>query len=124
MVTQFQVLGSRDSLATASQALLAGSQLDFPIVDESGVLVGVLTRTNLIKGLTVSGPTALVESVMMRRFEIADPGEMLDSAMARLQDCECSSLPVVRQGHVLGILTMENIGELMMVQDAMRARMA
>jgi Zn-dependent protease/CBS domain-containing protein len=121
MVTQFRVLAAHDSLATASQALLAGSQLDFPVVDESGVLVGVLTRTNLIRGLTASGPTAVVETVMTRRFETADPGEMLDGALARLQGCECSSLPVVRHGNVLGIVTMENIGELMMVQDAMRA---
>jgi Zn-dependent protease/CBS domain-containing protein len=121
MVTHFDVLKSRDTLATASQALLAGSQVDFPVVDDSDVLVGVLTRSDLIKGLTSGGLTALVETVMTRRFEIADPGEMLDSAMARLKGCDCSSLPVVRHGHVLGILTMENIGELMMVQDAMRA---
>ena len=46
---------------------------------------------------------------------------MLDDAMARLQGCECSALPVVRQGRVLGIVTMENIGELMMLNDALRA---
>jgi len=121
MQTNFRVLSPHDSLAAASQALLAGSQVDFPVVDESGALVGVLTRSNLIRGLTTSGSEVTVETAMSRRFETADPGEMLESARTRLQGCECSSLPVVRQGRVLGIVTMENIGELMMLQDALRA---
>ena len=121
MVTDFRVLTANDSLKIASEALLAGSQLDFPVVDESGGIVGVLTRTNLIRGLTTSGPEAVVHTVMTRKFETADPGEMLEGALARLQGSECSSLPVVRHGRVVGIVTPENIGELMMVQDAMRA---
>ena len=115
------MLSPRDSLAAASQALLAGSQVDFPVVDEGGALVGVLTRANLIQGLTTRGSDVAVETAMSRRFEIADPGEMLDGALTRLQGCECSSLPVVRDNRVLGIVTMENIGELMMLQGALRA---
>ena len=121
MVTEFRTLTTHDTLATASSALLAGSQHDFPVVDPSGVLVGILARTNLIRGLTERGPDSVVEGAMMRRFETADPGEMLDAALARLQRHECGTLPVVRDGRVLGIVTMENVGELMMVQDALRA---
>jgi len=121
MQTSFRMLSPRDSLAAASQALLAGSQVDFPVVDEGGALVGVLTRANLIQGLTTRGSDVAVETAMSRRFEIADPGEMLDGALTRLQGCECSSLPVVRDNRVLGIVTMENIGELMMLQGALRA---
>ncbi len=121
MQTDFRVLAAHDSLATAAHALLAGSQIDFPVVDEGGALVGVLTRANLIQGLTTGGPDRTVAAAMVRRFETADPGEMLDGAFARLQGCECSSLPVVRHGRVLGIVTMENIGELMLLQDALRA---
>jgi CBS domain-containing protein len=121
MQTEFRSLSPDDSLATASQALLAGSQVDFPIVDDRGVLVGVLTRADLIRGLSTRGPDAPVQIAMSQRFETADPAEMLESALTRLQGCECSSMPVVRDGRVLGILTMENIGELMMLQGALRS---
>jgi len=121
MQTHFKLLSARDSLAVASQALLAGSQVDFPVVDGSGTLVGVLTRANLIRGLTTSGPDVAVETAMSRHFETAHPSEMLEGALSRLQGCECSSLPVVRHGNVLGIVTMENIGELMMLQGALDA---
>lgn len=121
MQTDFRVLTARDTLSIASQALLAGAQVDFPVVDAHGVPVGVLTRDNLIQGLTTSGPTAVIEGVMTRRFETAEPGEMLAGALTRLQGCECNALLVVRQARVIGLVTMENIGELMMMQKALRA---
>jgi Zn-dependent protease/CBS domain-containing protein len=121
MITQFHVLAAHDTLAAASEALLAGSQVDFPVVDQSGVLVGVLTRSDLIRGLTAGGADATVEGTMTRRFETAEPGEMLDRALARLEGSGCTCIPVVSRGAVLGMVTMENVGELMMLQDAVRA---
>jgi Zn-dependent protease/CBS domain-containing protein len=121
MITHFDLLAADDTLATASEALLAGSQVDFPVVDASGLLVGVLTRSDLIRGLTAGGPSATVETTMTRRFARADPSEMLQGALARLEGSECTCIPVVRSGRVLGILTMENVGELMMLRDAVRA---
>lgn len=120
MLTDFKVLAARDSLATASQALLAGSQVDFPVLDDEGALVGVLTRADLIRGLTAHGADAQVASAMSRTFETADPGEMLESALQRMQSCECSSVPVLRDRQVVGILTPDNIGELVMLQGALR----
>ena len=32
----------------------------------------------------------------------------------------CHSLPVIREGHLLGVLTMDNVGEYIMVQVALR----
>ena len=57
---------------------------------------------------------------MEKKFETADPAEMLESALGRLQTCGCHSLPVVKGGSLMGILTMENIGEFMMIQSALR----
>ena len=121
MMTEFRVLSPRDSLATASQALLASSQLDFPVVDENHRLVGVLTPADLIRAMTDHGPQGGIEAAMSRRFEIAHPSELLDGALARLQGCQCTSLPVVDSGRVVGIVTMENIGELMSLRHAVRA---
>ena len=57
---------------------------------------------------------------METTFETADPGEMLESVFVRLQNCGCHSLPVVKAGRLVGMLTMENIGEFMMIQSALR----
>jgi Zn-dependent protease/CBS domain-containing protein len=120
MQTDFRVLGADDTLGNAARRLLGGSQVDFPVLGRDGALVGVLTRGNLIAGLAKHGPEALVDAMMDRRFVTAHPAEMLNTVMARLQDCACRSVPVLDEGRVVGMVTAENIGELMMVRDALR----
>lgn len=123
MITDFRTLSPQDPLEQAIEHILAGFQQDFPIV-EGDRLVGVLTRQDLLTALSHKGPQTLVEEVMQRRFETADPGEMLESVFARLQNCDCHSLPVVRNGHLVGIVTMENVGEFLMIQSALREQRA
>ena len=59
---------------------------------------------------------------MERSFETAAPGEDVERALARLQECRCHTLPVVDGGVLVGVLTAENIGEYLMVEAAMRGR--
>jgi predicted transcriptional regulator len=57
---------------------------------------------------------------MQRQFATADPHEMLESVLARLQNCNCHSLPVVRDGVFIGLLSADDLGELLLIQEAMR----
>jgi Zn-dependent protease len=121
MVTEFHALSPRDPLAEAARHTLAGYQQDFPVVDVDR-LVGVLTREGLLAGLTRFGPQVDVGRVMQTTFETADAGEMAELALARLQQCACRALPVLRDGRLVGMVTMANLGEFMMLQEAMRGR--
>ena len=118
LITDFRTLSPRDSLQAAVEHVLAGFQQDFPVVQD-GRLVGVLTRAALLAALTQKGQGSLVGEAMEEKFETADPAEMLESVFGRLQTCGCHSLPVVKGGNLVGILTMENIGEFMMIQSAL-----
>jgi CBS domain-containing protein len=119
MITDFRSLSPRDSLQQALEHVLAGFQHDFPVV-EQGRLVGVLTRGDLLTNLAQKGPLSWVEEAMHERFQTADFSEMLELALARLQSCECRTLPVLRSGSLVGVLTMENVGEFLMIQSALR----
>jgi Zn-dependent protease/predicted transcriptional regulator len=121
MITDLRTLGPDDPLTRAAEFVLAGFQQDFPVIDR-GVLVGVLTRSALIQALGRRPPSTAVAEVMHREFQIADPGEPVESALARLRSCGCQSLPVVRGRELLGLLTLENVGEYMMIQAAMHGR--
>lgn len=121
MLTDFHTLSADDSLEVAAQALLAGSQVDFPVLDERGELTGVLTRADLIRGLTERGAHSAVASAMSRSFETAEPTELLEPALERLQRSECPSVPVLQGGRVVGLVTPDNIGELVMLRGALRA---
>lgn len=121
MQTEFHILSADATLGDAVRSLLAGSQVDFPVVGHDGQVLGVLTRSGLIKGLADKGAEHRVSEVMDRRFVIAHPYEMLDVALARLEDLECRSLPVVADGRVVGMLTPDNVSELMMVRSALKS---
>jgi len=118
-VTDFRSLSPRDSLQQALEHVLAGFQHDFPVI-EQGRLVGVLTRGDLLTNLAQKGPQARVEEAMNERFQTADFSEMLELALSRLQSYKCLTLPVLRNGSLVGVLTMDNVGEFLMIQSALR----
>lgn len=118
MLTDFQTVSPYDRLARPVALILAGSQHDFPVVDE-GVVRGILTRNDLLHALQRYGQDALVGDVMRRDVRFADAFEMLEAVSNRLQECSCHTMPVLRNGELVGLVTMENIGEFLMIQSAL-----
>jgi CBS-domain-containing membrane protein len=119
MITDFRTLRPDDPLGRAVEHLLAGYRQDFPVVEE-GRLVGVLRRDELSAALAKYGPEAPVGDVMHREFVTTDPREMLQTALARLQDCGCRTLPVVQGGRLLGLVTADSLADVLMIQEALR----
>jgi CBS domain-containing protein len=119
MVTDFQVLSPEDNLEEVIRMILSGSQQDFPVVDDSAV-VGVLTRQDLLRVLAERGKMVPVSEVMQREIEVVDSSEMLESAFQRLQSCQCHTLPVQQSGRLVGLLTMDNVGEFISIRSALK----
>ena len=118
MITDFRTLGPDDQLAHAVDLILSGSQQDFPVV-EDGRVVGILTQGDLIGALNQHGGEIPVKDVMRKDFHLIDSSEMLESVFMRLQSGSCRTLPVVRNGRLVGIVTPENISEFIMIQSAL-----
>ena len=116
----FRTLTPDDTLARAVEHILAGFQQDFPVVERDGRLVGVLTRADLIRALSEAGRTGVVGEVMQREFHTATPFDMAEGILARLQECDCHSLPVVQNGRFVGLLMAESLGEFPMIQGALK----
>lgn len=114
MLTDFRALQPTDTLQTAADLLLSGFQQDFPVVRD-GRVEGMLTREDIVSSLKQRGPETLVADVM-RPAIVVDAGEMLEEALARLQGENGRSLPVVHEGRLVGLLTTDNVGELLMLQ--------
>ncbi|MDF1501916.1 site-2 protease family protein [Roseisolibacter sp. H3M3-2] len=119
MQTDVRTLSPDESLARAVEQLLAGFQQDFPVV-EHGRVVGVLARRDLIPALKTHGTEAPVRAVMRTDFIVATPEEPIEEALARLKACGCQALPVVRGQTLLGLLTLDNVGEYIMIRAALR----
>ena len=120
MLTNYSTLSPSDTLARAVELILAGSQHDFPVVDD-GRVVGVLERDAFLKGLARSGQGEPVANVMRRGVPEIDTHEMVDAALARLEASGAKTLPVTHAGQLAGLITSENITEFLMIRSALRA---
>jgi Zn-dependent protease/predicted transcriptional regulator len=119
MITEFETLDATDSLQRAVDLLMSGTQQDFPVL-ENGAPVGMLSRADLIAALKTHGAHASVGQVIEREAQMADPSEPLEVVFQRMRERKRSALPVVSAGHLVGMVTTENVGELLLVQDALR----
>jgi CBS-domain-containing membrane protein len=80
---------------------------------------GILLRSDLLAALAQRGQEAPVTEIMRRDFQVVDSSEMLETAFARLQACNCHTIPVTHGGQLVGLVTMDNLGEFMLIQAAM-----
>src|SRR6266498_1428738 len=120
MVREFRTLSEDASLQEAVDALLATSQHDFPVVNDTGTVTGVLTRQDLIAALRKNDPTLTVGDVMRRDIPTVTTGTRFEDAFRIMQECNCPAVPVLdSMKRLVGLLTPENVTELMMIQSAM-----
>jgi Zn-dependent protease/predicted transcriptional regulator len=119
MMTRFRTLGAQDPLAKAVQELLAGSQQDFPVL-ENNQPVGILRRNDLVKALSEGRREAVVTEAMCHDCETVDEAAPLKSAVEAMHARQCATMPVVAGGRMVGLLTLENISEMVMVNAAMK----
>ncbi|MEO6993654.1 MAG: site-2 protease family protein [Lacunisphaera sp.] len=121
MMSRYRTLSSQDTLAKAVTELLAGSQHDFPVV-EDGRPVGILRRNDLVKALSEGRRDATVAEAMSRDCEGVDQSALLQGAVESMGARKCNTVPVMADGHIVGLLTLENISEMIMVSNAMERR--
>ncbi len=118
MVTDFRTLAPTDTLSAAVDLTLAGTQRDFPVIDGDRI-VGVLMQKDMLAALARGGPNVPVADAMQREFEMVEASENLEAAYRRLSARRCSTAPVSFQGRLVGLVTMDNIGELLAIQGAL-----
>jgi Zn-dependent protease/CBS domain-containing protein len=118
MQTDFQTLSPSDTLARVVELILAGSQQDFPVV-ENGRVIGILDRDTFISALSKNGQNTPVSEVMHRNVPEIDSHDMVEKALTRLQESGSKTLPVMHGDRLVGLITSENITEFLMIRSAL-----
>jgi Zn-dependent protease/predicted transcriptional regulator len=112
------LLSAEDPLSRAVDALLSTSQKEFPVLGGNGRVAGLLDRDAMIIGLRSQGAEATVGGAM-RPSRPLHAGESLADAFTRMRGSGSRAEVVLdAAGRVVGILTQENIAEMMMVENA------
>lgn len=113
-----RVLDAGQPVSEAIDALLSSPQKDFPVVDGQGRIVGLLDRDAMIMALRDHGAMVAVGEVM-RESQPLRPEVPLPDAYARMRQRGAGAEVVAdATGRVLGMLTAENVAEMMMVESA------
>lgn len=120
-ITSFDKLDTQATVGQAVQALLATSQREFPVTDGAGRLRGVLTRDGMIQALAATGPDTSVLDVMERDVATINRYAPLSDAVTALQTSGRPLVGIVDdEARVVGIITLENLAEYMMIAAASR----
>ena len=119
MMTQFATLMPHERIEHAIETLLRTSQSEFPVVENSR-LVGLLGRNDMIKALKELGPQAEIAQVMKRDIPTIGHRGCLEEAFRLLQEKSVPAVGVVdHDGRLVGLITSETVGEMLMVREAM-----
>ncbi len=93
-------------------AVIHGYQEDFPVVDQDGTLVGIVTRDEIMTAAHSSDKFLTVRDLMKTDFPTLSPeDDLFKEGQRRLQESGMRALPVVRSGELVGMLTTEDIGQ-------------
>ena len=119
MMTEFRTLSTGDTLDRAAQLLLQGSQSDFPVVETDGRVVGMLTRDRLVAALSKGAPDRGVGSAMQAPIVSVSADAALGEVARQMQESGLSAIPVVENGLIRGLVTLENLGEWLVLRGTM-----
>jgi predicted transcriptional regulator len=118
MMTRFRTLSTQDPLVRAVEELLAGSQQDFPVLEHDRP-AGILRRNDLVKALSDGRRHSAVGEVMCSNCESVEAEAALKAVVESMQARQCATVPVLQDGRIVGLLTLENITEMLMVNAAL-----
>ncbi len=101
------------SIEEASRIMIEKGVNHLPVVDDRGVLIGIVTSWDVAKAVAM-GKMGRVEDVMTRRVITTTPDEPVEIAARKMERFNISALPVVdSKRRVLGMVTSEDLSKLL-----------
>ncbi len=119
MVTEYHPLAPDDLLSDATEAILRSTQHEFPVLDGQGRAMGFLTRATVFKALASARPEVHVADLMETDMPEVGPDAGLDVVFEKLAGDQSGAVLVIdAQRRLMGYITQENLGELMVIARA------
>jgi Zn-dependent protease/CBS domain-containing protein len=93
-------------------SVIHGYQEDFPVLDENGKLVGMITREEIMAAAHSPERYASVRELMKTNVPtISSEADLFEDALPILQQSGLRALPVTENGELVGMLTIEDVGQ-------------
>ncbi len=102
-----------EEIRAAAKRLLRGETNHLPVINDNGILVGIITTFDVSKAVVNDGRLRQVRDIMTRNVIKTTPDEPVDVAARKLEQNNISALPVVDvTNRVIGILSAIDLGKL------------
>lgn len=99
-------------------SVIHGYQVDFPVVDEEGRLVGIITRNEIMSAAHSPARFSSVRDLMKTDFPTISPdADLFTEGQRVLRESGLRALPVVKDGNLVGMLTIEDVGQAALLRD-------
>jgi len=93
-------------------SVIHGYQEDFPVLDERGNLVGMITREEIMTAAHSPERYSRVRDLMKTNIPtISSEADLFEDALPILQQSGLRALPVTENGELVGMLTIEDVGQ-------------
>jgi Zn-dependent protease len=118
------VLYTSEPISRAVDYIMTSYQGDFPVYDLGHNLVGVLTRPRLVATLRGQGQEGRIVDVMIpqARVPVTDAETSLADVWEIMLEARSRVIIVQDQGQFLGLITLDDISELIQVMGAAKER--
>jgi len=123
MITDFESLRFDQTVSDAANALIRTSQHEFPVIDGQGRLRGGLDRTRILTALQGDPSRALLD-VMQDDVPVVSPNLNADQLMPHLESRKAMVVVATPDGRPVGLVTWDNMLELMMIEKSRASRRA
>ena len=121
------VMGTRSHTETVSpyntfgqvlDSVIHGYQVDFPVVEDDGRVVGMLTRGEIFPAVHSPEKFRDVRDVMRTDFPTISPdADLFEDGNRILQESGLRAIPVIKDGNLVGMLTVDDIGQANLLRD-------
>ncbi len=99
-------------------SVIHGYQEDFPVVDEDGGLLGIITRSEILAAAHSPQKYATVRDLMRTDVPTISPNaDLFKDGHRVLQESGLRALPVVKDGELVGMLTVDDVGQASLLRD-------
>lgn len=91
---------------------MAAKRIGAAAVLDGERVVGVFSERDLMTRVVVAGRSAghtLVSEVMTRNIVVGDPNDTEQDGMNKMQQARCRHLPVIKDGSLLGFISLRDI---------------
>jgi len=99
-------------------AVIHGYQTDFPVVEEDGRLVGMLTRSEIFAAVHSPDLYSSVRDLMRTDYPTITPdADLFADGNRLLQESGLRAIPVVKNDELVGMFTVEDVGQANLLRD-------